>query len=94
MLAEIRPHPASLEITIFLKLCGPIQGRIRLIGPAARSYKESRFALCERRAHVAEDGGNGGSHVPDPGDAAQRNKTDEQGILDQILTLLAALQAM
>jgi hypothetical protein len=31
--------------------------------------------------------------MPDPGDASQSNETDEQGVLHQILTPFAALQA-
>jgi hypothetical protein len=32
--------------------------------------------------------------MPDPGDASQRNQTDEQGVFDQILTLFAALKVL
>jgi hypothetical protein len=77
-----------------LKFRSPVQGRVHSICPATCLYDKSRFKLCKRRAHVAEVGGNGRSHVPDPGDASQRNKTDEQGVLDQILTAFAALQAL
>jgi len=55
---------------------------------------KSRFELCERRAHIAEDTADRGGHMPDAGDASQRNKTDQQGVLDQILTSFAALQVL
>jgi hypothetical protein len=57
-------------------------------------YDKSRFKLCKRRAHVAEDGGNCRSHVPDSGNASQCNQADQQSVLDQILTLFAALQGL
>jgi hypothetical protein len=57
-------------------------------------YDKPRFKLCKRRAYVAEDGGNGCSYVPDPGDASQRNETNEQGIFHQILAPFVALQGL
>jgi hypothetical protein len=84
----------SLETNDLLNFVARSRGLSSFDMLAACLYDKPSFKLCKRRAHVAEDGGDGSGYMPDPGDASERDQTDEQGVLDQILTLFAALQAL